>query len=103
MLTSNRSLGAGKLCTDAEEQRRKETGENGHMFGGGWGKSKDEVKISQAFEQVAKEIGAKSISSGKLSHFFLFLAMELLSISYTSSTALSNCVYPLEHVISFSV
>ncbi|KAH7868005.1 uncharacterized protein C8R40DRAFT_861317 [Lentinula edodes] len=79
MLTSNRILGAGKLCVHRRwEQRRKETGGNGHMFGGGWERSNDEVKMFQAFEKVAKEIGAKSISSGsgKLSHLsFCFLLL----------------------------
>ncbi|KAJ3805015.1 hypothetical protein F5876DRAFT_70155 [Lentinula aff. lateritia] len=83
--SSSISLGAGKLCTDAEEQRRKETGENGHMFGGGWGKSKDEVKISQAFEQVAKEIGAKSISSEHVISFSVLLTILEIDFEYKAT------------------
>ncbi|KAF9067232.1 NADP-dependent oxidoreductase domain-containing protein [Rhodocollybia butyracea] len=57
-------LAAGKLRTDAEEQRRRESGENGRtMFGANWERTEEEVKISHALEKVAKDIGAKSISA----------------------------------------
>lgn len=58
-------LAAGKLRTDAEEQRRRETGEKGRMLvGPNWERSPDEVKMSRALEKVAKEVGAKHITSG---------------------------------------
>ncbi|KAE9408677.1 Aldo/keto reductase [Gymnopus androsaceus JB14] len=57
-------LAAGKLRTDAEEQRRKESGENGRAFpGSDWERTEDEAKMSRALEKVAKDIGAKSISA----------------------------------------
>ncbi|KAJ8699765.1 putative aryl-alcohol dehydrogenase aad14 [Pleurotus ostreatus] len=57
-------LAAGKLRTDAEEQRRRETGEKGRMLvGPNWERSPDEVKMSRALEKVAKEVGAKHITS----------------------------------------
>jgi hypothetical protein len=58
-------LAAGKLRTDAEEQRRKESGEKGRMLSSSnWGRSEDEVKMSHALEKVAAEVGAKHITAG---------------------------------------
>ncbi|KAI0789614.1 aryl-alcohol dehydrogenase [Abortiporus biennis] len=55
-------LAAGKLRTDAEEQRRRETGEKGRMiFDSNWERTPVEVEASRALEKVAKEVGAKSI------------------------------------------
>ncbi|KIK68628.1 hypothetical protein GYMLUDRAFT_153464 [Collybiopsis luxurians FD-317 M1] len=50
-------LGAGKLRTDAEEQRRRESGENGRTMRGDWQRNENEVKISRALEKVAGELG----------------------------------------------
>ncbi|KAJ3832948.1 Aldo/keto reductase [Lentinula raphanica] len=57
-------IGSGRLRTDAEEQRRKETGEKGRQFDEpSWERTEKEVKISHALEKVAKDIGAKHITS----------------------------------------
>ncbi|ESK93364.1 aryl-alcohol dehydrogenase [Moniliophthora roreri MCA 2997] len=57
-------LAAGKLRTDAEEQRRKESGEKGRtLYDDQWERTEAETKMSRALEKVAKEIGAKSITS----------------------------------------
>ncbi|KAG7086826.1 hypothetical protein E1B28_002747 [Marasmius oreades] len=58
-------IGGGRLRTDAEEQQRKESGEEGRKRGGtsSWERTPDEAKMSRALEKVAQEIGAKSISS----------------------------------------
>ncbi|KAF9069350.1 Aldo/keto reductase [Rhodocollybia butyracea] len=53
-------LGQGKLRTDAEEQRRKESGENGRTMLGDWQRNEAEVKISRALEKVASEVGVGS-------------------------------------------
>ncbi|KAJ3837517.1 Aldo/keto reductase [Lentinula raphanica] len=54
----------GRLRTDTEEQRRKETGEKGRMLGvTTWERNEKEVKMSHALEKVAKEVGAKDISA----------------------------------------
>ncbi|KAE9389984.1 Aldo/keto reductase [Gymnopus androsaceus JB14] len=51
-------LGAGKFRTDAEEQRRKESGENGRTIRGpDWQRTETEVKVSRALEKVAGEVG----------------------------------------------
>ncbi|KAJ7617232.1 Aldo/keto reductase [Roridomyces roridus] len=56
-------VGAGKFRTDAEEERRRTTGENGRTFFGPWERTEDEKKMSYALEKVAGELGAKSITA----------------------------------------
>ncbi|KAK7448804.1 putative aryl-alcohol dehydrogenase aad14 [Stygiomarasmius scandens] len=56
-------VGGGKLRTDEEEARRRETGEKGRTVQGPWERTEDEVKMSHALENVANELGAKSITS----------------------------------------
>ncbi|KAK1220181.1 putative aryl-alcohol dehydrogenase aad14 [Marasmius sp. AFHP31] len=56
-------LGGGKLRTDAEEERRKQSGEGGRTVLGDWQRTPDEVTMSHALEKVAKEVGAKNITS----------------------------------------
>ncbi|KAK0213815.1 NADP-dependent oxidoreductase domain-containing protein [Armillaria fumosa] len=54
-------LGHGKLRTDAEEARRKETGEKGRqIFSPEWERTEEEAKVSRALEKVATEVGAGS-------------------------------------------
>ncbi|KAJ3818690.1 NADP-dependent oxidoreductase domain-containing protein [Lentinula raphanica] len=55
-------LGQGKLRTDAEEQRRKESGEKGRaVFAGqSWERNEDETKLSHALEKVANELNIGS-------------------------------------------
>ncbi|KAI0077418.1 Aldo/keto reductase [Panus rudis PR-1116 ss-1] len=57
-------LSAGKIRTDEEEQRRRETGEKGRtIFVGTWERTEDQRKVCLALEKVAQEIGAKSIQA----------------------------------------
>lgn len=57
-------IAGGKLRTDAEEARRRETGENGRdLFGTGWERNEAETKMSRALEAVAKEVGVNSIAA----------------------------------------
>ena len=50
-------LGGGKFRSDAEEQRRRETGENGRtMLGPQWERTDSEKQMSYALEKVAKEV-----------------------------------------------
>jgi aryl-alcohol dehydrogenase-like predicted oxidoreductase len=57
-------LAGGKLHSDAEEQRRRETGENGRALMGSWERNETETKMSRALEKVANEVGASSIGAG---------------------------------------
>ncbi|KAK7689881.1 hypothetical protein QCA50_006520 [Cerrena zonata] len=58
-------LAAGKIRSDAEEQRRRETGEKARTLlpGATWERNENERKISNALEKVAAEIGAKSVTA----------------------------------------
>jgi len=56
-------LGGGKIRTDAEEEQRRQTGEKGRQILGDWQRTEEQKRMCQALENVAKEIGAKSIGS----------------------------------------
>ena len=56
-------LGAGKIRTDEEEARRRETGEKGRQ-GANWERTAEEKEICVALEKIAKQVGAKSIQAG---------------------------------------
>lgn len=64
-------LAAGKIRTDEEEEKRRQTGENGRSFRGPWERNEKEKKISKALEKVAAEVGAKHITSGMIVVFVL--------------------------------
>jgi hypothetical protein len=57
-------LAGGKIRTDEEEQRRADSGEKGRTLLGDWKRSEKEKAVSGALENIAKELGAKSITSG---------------------------------------
>ena len=57
-------LGSGKIRTNAEEARRKESGEKGRMIlNPNWERTPEEKKVCDALEEIAKEIGAESITA----------------------------------------
>ncbi|KAI0692305.1 Aldo/keto reductase [Cerioporus squamosus] len=56
-------LAGGKVRTDEEEERRRQTGEKGRTVMGPWERTEDERRISKALEEVAKQVGAKSIQA----------------------------------------
>jgi aryl-alcohol dehydrogenase-like predicted oxidoreductase len=61
-------LGGGKVRTDAEEARRRETGEKGRMgFSRSWERTEEERKVCLVLEQIAKEVETESITAGELS------------------------------------
>ncbi|KAJ7776529.1 Aldo/keto reductase [Mycena maculata] len=57
-------LARGKLRSDAEEERRRATGEKGRtLTHPEWERNENEKKMSNALEKVAGEVGAKSITA----------------------------------------
>jgi aryl-alcohol dehydrogenase-like predicted oxidoreductase len=57
-------LGGGKIRSDAEEARRRETGEKGRMIVyPNWERTEEERKVCLVLEGVAKEVGVESITS----------------------------------------
>ncbi|KAF8901292.1 NADP-dependent oxidoreductase domain-containing protein [Mucidula mucida] len=53
-------LAAGKLRSDAEDQKRKETGDGGSRSAE---RTEEEVKMSRALEKVAGEVGVRNLTS----------------------------------------
>ncbi|KAG2138991.1 NADP-dependent oxidoreductase domain-containing protein [Suillus clintonianus] len=57
-------LAGGKLRTDEEEERRRQTGEKGRtIMSANWERNEMERAMSAALEKVAKEVGAKHITA----------------------------------------
>ncbi|KAJ7575152.1 Aldo/keto reductase [Mycena floridula] len=55
-------LAGGKIRTDAEEQRRKESGENGRtMMGPDWERTDKEKQVCKVLEEIAAEIGVSTL------------------------------------------
>jgi len=62
-------LGGGKIRSDAEEARRRETGEKGRMiFSSDWERTEEERKVCLVLEEIAKEVGVESITSVAIAH-----------------------------------
>ncbi|KAI0757949.1 Aldo/keto reductase [Fomes fomentarius] len=57
-------LGGGKIRTDAEEERRRATGERGRtIMGPQWERTPEERAVCAVLERIAKEVGAESITA----------------------------------------
>ena len=57
-------MGQGRFRTDAEEKRRKESGEEGRrLTTDSWERTPVDVKISHKLEEVAKEVGVEDITA----------------------------------------
>jgi len=58
-------LAGGKIRTDAEEERRRQSGEKGRTaFDPNWERTPAEKKVTDVLEKVAAEVGAKNIQAG---------------------------------------
>ena len=60
-------LAGGKIRTDEEEEKRRQTGEEGRTLAlvpTNWERNEKEKTVCKALEKVAAEIGAKHITSG---------------------------------------
>ena len=65
-------LGGGKIRTNAEEARRRESGEKGRTaFNPNWERSPAEKKVCDALEEIAKEVGTESITARMSTSFAL--------------------------------
>ncbi|KAH9075006.1 NADP-dependent oxidoreductase domain-containing protein [Lactarius deliciosus] len=57
-------LAGGKIRTNAEEARRKESGEKGRMiFSANWERTPEQKKVCDVLEEIGKEVGTESITS----------------------------------------
>ncbi|KLO07374.1 Aldo/keto reductase [Schizopora paradoxa] len=108
-------VGGGRLRTDEEEERRRQTGEKGRaMMGPQWERTEDEKKVSRALEKIAKEVGTQHITAvaiayvmQKTTHVFPIIGgrkvEHLMANIEGLSIALSDeQIKELEAVIPFS-
>ena len=58
-------LKEGHIRSDAEEKRRRQTGEGGRTVMGPWERTPDEKKMCDALEIVRGQVGAHNITAGK--------------------------------------
>ena len=56
-------LGGGKIRTDAEEERRAQSGEGGRAIFADWRRTPAERAVCAELEKVAAEVGARHITS----------------------------------------
>ncbi|KAH9926574.1 NADP-dependent oxidoreductase domain-containing protein, partial [Epithele typhae] len=57
-------LSSGRIRTDAEEEKRRQTGENGRtVWSSDWERTEAERAIRKVLEEVGEEVGAKSIQA----------------------------------------
>ncbi|KAI0365740.1 aryl-alcohol dehydrogenase [Pilatotrama ljubarskyi] len=57
-------LAGGKIRTDEEEERRRQTGEKGRLiFGPDWERNETEKKVAKVLEGVAADVGASNIQA----------------------------------------
>ncbi|KAI9441820.1 NADP-dependent oxidoreductase domain-containing protein [Lactarius indigo] len=65
-------LGGGKVRTDAEEERRRVSGEKGStLFGQSWERTEEERKVCLVLEEIAKEVGVASITAVAIAYHLL--------------------------------
>ncbi|EIN05972.1 Aldo/keto reductase [Punctularia strigosozonata HHB-11173 SS5] len=107
-------VAGGKIRTDEEEQRRRESGEKGRTtFDPNWERTEDEKKVSKALEKVAAEVGAKHITAvaiaylmQKTPHVFPIVGGRKIEHLYQNIEALSITLKPeqieyLESIVPF--
>ena len=85
-------LAGGKIRTDAEEEKRRQTGERGRtVLDPAWERNEKEKTVCKALEKVAAEVGAKHITSGILFIFFkifdIWLKFSQVAIAYIMQKA----------------
>ncbi|KAF7790639.1 hypothetical protein EIP86_001595 [Pleurotus ostreatoroseus] len=103
-------LAAGKIRTDAEEQKRRETGELGRRtFNPEWERTEDQRKVCLALEKVAGEVGAKMAIAyvmQKVPYVFPIIGGRKVEHLYDNLEALNIALTPeqiayLEGVLPF--
>jgi aryl-alcohol dehydrogenase-like predicted oxidoreductase len=84
-------LGGGKIRTNAEEARRKESGEKGRtILGPNWERSPEEKKVCDVLEEIAKEVNCESITAGMLC-FCIFSVPKIPAFDLTRTVFACSC------------
>jgi aryl-alcohol dehydrogenase-like predicted oxidoreductase len=70
-------IGGGRIRTNAEEARRKESGEKGRtLLNPNWERTPAEKKVCDVLEEIAKEVGTKSITARMSMIIIIFSSQE---------------------------
>ncbi|GLB45500.1 putative aryl-alcohol dehydrogenase [Lyophyllum shimeji] len=67
-ITPWNAVASGKFRTTAEEEKRRETGEEGRKLTGPWERDEKAKKVSAALEKVAKDVGTQHITAVALAY-----------------------------------
>ena len=79
-------LAAGKIRSDAEEEKRRQTGEKGRTLWTDWERTETERKVCSALEKVAEEISAKHLQSGE--DIYLLIKIRMMG-THDASVAIA--------------
>ncbi|KAL2844912.1 NADP-dependent oxidoreductase domain-containing protein [Aspergillus pseudodeflectus] len=81
-------LCGGRLRSDAEEERRRATGEKGRDTAGTrWERTEQEINMVNALEAIAKEVGAHSLGAVAIAYLFhkhILSNVEAIDIQLTA-------------------
>lgn len=70
-------LASGKIRTDAEDDARRKTGEQGRqVLGHGWERNEQQKKMSYVLEKIAAEVGVENIQAGSSGSFSFRVAVH---------------------------
>lgn len=92
------ALGQGRIRSDKEEQRRKESGEEGRRFTTAtWERDPDEVRICRKLEEIAKEVGTEYVTAVALAYL-----MHVRSLRFVTARRLFIRHFRKRHTFSQS-
>ena len=92
-----RVLAGGKIRTDEEEEKRRQTGEKGRDTSGSpWERNEQEKRVCKALEKVAAEVGAKHINAGNI------FCKKLNYFRDTLISSSCHCICHAEDTLCFS-
>lgn len=88
-------LASGHIRSDAEEERRKASGEKGRQIFGDWERNEEEKKVCSVLEEVGQEVGVGD--NVQASKWFIspFLSFNLV----TELVGSRNCVFDAEDTV----
>ena len=101
-------LAAGHIRSDAEEERRRQTGEKGRMLTQStWERTEDEKKMCTALEKVAKEVGTEHITAVAIAYvmqkmpyvFPIIGGRKVEAINFSSGSVYNALPAPLQRCI----
>ncbi|EIW83711.1 arylalcohol dehydrogenase [Coniophora puteana RWD-64-598 SS2] len=109
-------IGGGRLRSDEEEERRRQTGENGRTnTGKGWERTESERKVSNALHKIAKEVGTPHLTAvaiayvmQKTTHVFPIIGGRKIEHLHANIDALKiqltkEHIQELESLVPFSL